>query len=239
MKRVAIMLVSLVVMCTAGASAWAMSLPETAQAMGRELDYQLAVRLGASETPLQGQTLIMTVPADLNALDVTTPLSRQLAEDLAAWFVQAGYRVQEIRKGRDISMAPGVGETLLTRQTGQLDQSHVDSAIIAVGTYVSTRTNVRFNIRLIHATSNEVLAMCSRSISVSGEIHDLMVEPGAPTASATPGVSTTLVSAYGGGYADPYQVYQANREIRARNAYPVSQALPPPSVPVYIPPVNR
>ncbi len=71
--------------------------PQAASAMGRQIDRQIAERLGQPEPPAVGVSLAVTVPVDVNDLDASNPLARQMAEELTRWFVQAGYHVQEIR----------------------------------------------------------------------------------------------------------------------------------------------
>ncbi|MCL2001272.1 MAG: FlgO family outer membrane protein, partial [Planctomycetes bacterium] len=174
MKKICLILFSAMFMFLGNTAVLAVGLPETAAIIGLELDAQLAERLG-EEAPVRGQTIIMTVPADLNNLEVTNPLSRQLAEDLASWFVKAGYSLQEIRKGRDVIFMPQA-ETMLTRKTDQLGERRVQSVLIMAGTYVKTRAHMRFNLRLLHAGTNEVLAMTSRSLSLAPEIVDLLMD---------------------------------------------------------------
>ena len=107
------------------------------------------------------------------ALPISSPLARLFAEELAAWFVQAGYRVQDIRKGKAVLFAPKTGELLLTRDVQLLAENQAPSALILVGTFTETSRNVRFNIKLIHAPDNEVLAMSSRTIPMSPELAEL------------------------------------------------------------------
>ena len=148
--------------------------PQAASAMARQIDRQVAERLGMPFSPAQGVSMAITVPVNVNDLEETNPLARQFAEELARWFVQAGYSVQEIRKGGDVLFDPEIGEILLTRRTTILDQSAIQSATVLVGTYTITPKQVRFNIRLMHSTSRDVLGMATISVPVTGEIRPLL-----------------------------------------------------------------
>ena len=148
--------------------------PQAASAMGRQIDRQIAQRLMQPDTPAVGVSLAVTVPVDVNDLDVSNPLARQMAEEMARWFVQAGYSVQEIRKGRMVLSEPGNGEKLLTRRTNHLAKSNVDSAAIMTGTYTVTNQNVRFNIRVLHTASLEVLGMSTVSVPLTSEVKSLL-----------------------------------------------------------------
>ena len=148
--------------------------PQAASALARHIDRQLAGRLGQPESPARGVSLAITVPVDVTDLEKTNPLAMQMAEELSRWFVQAGYSVQEIRKGSDVLFDPEIGEILLTRRTTVLDRSPIQSAAVLVGTYTITPKNVRYNIKLMHSTSRDLLGMATISVPITGELRPLL-----------------------------------------------------------------
>lgn len=172
------------------------TVPQAASAMGREIDRQIVERLMQPDTPAAGVSLAVTVPVDVNDLDASNPLARQMAEELARWFTQAGYPVQEIRKGRMVLIEPGNGEKLLTRRNNHLAKENVESAAILAGTYTVTSKNVRFNIRVLHTASLEVLGMATVSVPLTSEVKSLLGKNGGGYGSAfagiAPSVGTTL-----------------------------------------------
>lgn len=150
------------------------TLPMAAFKMAEMLDAQLVERLNLLEGPAKGYTLIVTTPVDLNNLEISNPLARQMGEELSLWFVQSGYSVQEIRKGRTVLFEPGQGEMLLTRRNTLLGNENIRSSLIMVTTYSQTLKNIRFNVRLLHAGTNEVLAMSSQTIPLNSEMRMLV-----------------------------------------------------------------
>jgi hypothetical protein len=166
--------------------------PQIVAAMGRQLDRQVAARLHQAESPAQGVSLLMTTPVDLNDLESSNPLARQIQEELASWFTQAGYSVREIRKGADLLFAPDTGELLLTRRSNLLSEEQADGGAIVAGTYTVTPQHVRFNIRLILTGSQEVLAMTSMSVPVTGEVATLLSADGSRRAGAP--IAPTVVT---------------------------------------------
>ena len=148
--------------------------PQAASAMARQIDRQIAYRLLQPETPTTGVSLAVTVPVDVNNLEESNPLARQMAEELARWFVQAGYSVQEIRKGHAVLYEQGTGEMLLTRRTNLLEKHSIKSAAILTGTYTVTNRVVRFNIRVLQTASQEVLGMATISVPLSSELKPLL-----------------------------------------------------------------
>lgn len=153
--------------------------PQAASALARQIDRQIAERLMQADTPAQGVSLAITVPVDVNDLDESSPLARQMAEELTRWFVQAGYHVQEIRKGRMVLIEPGNGEKLLTRRENLLSRKEVASAAIMAGTYSVTSKNVRFNIRILQTATQDVLGMATVSVPITAEVKSLLGSNGA------------------------------------------------------------
>lgn len=182
-------------MLLAAHSAFAATVPQVASAMGREMDRQVVERLGQGESPAQGVSLCITTPVDSNDLDTSNPLARQVQEEVARWFVQAGYEVQEIRKGADVLFEPATGEMLLTRKENMLGTTVVSSTAIVAGTYTVTPKNVRFNIRIVRTADREVIAMSTMTIPIDGEVAALVRSSsgGGPLAGGTP-IEPTVVT---------------------------------------------
>ena len=158
--------------------AFAATIPQAASAMGREMDRQMVERLGQGESPAQGVAMFVTTPVNVNNLEESNPLARQMQEELSRWFVQAGYDVQEIRQGANLLFEPETGELLLTRDNGLLGSEGADGPSVLTGTYVVTGRNVRFNIRLVHLSTRRVLAMSTMTVPINSETASMLVTPG-------------------------------------------------------------
>lgn len=169
------------------------SVPETAVNIASRLDAQLVERLQLVEGPAKGTTLILTTPVDQANLEASSPLARLLAEELAMWFVENGYRVQEIRKTKNILLDPGTGELSLSRDVRFVDNRYQKSAVTLTATYTQTSRNVRFNVRLLHAPTGEVLAMAAGTIAVTAETAELLdATARAEAARVRPSVNTAF-----------------------------------------------
>lgn len=176
-------------------AAAAQSLPQAASQVATSIDKQLAERLGLFETPVKGYSLVITTPVDVNDLEMANPLARQMSEELATWFVQAGYKVQEIRKSRGVMFAPRKGEIMITRKQRLLANENLRTTLMLSGTYTQTPNHVRFNIRLLHAPTNEVLAMSSGTLPLTQELRSLLASGYATNMRMTgysPSVNTSL-----------------------------------------------
>jgi hypothetical protein len=101
-------------------------------------------------------------------------VARQISEEMARWFVQAGYRVKEIRKGRDVHVDAKRGEMVLTRDVGKLLSTNVTTEAVLDGTYVVTPEQVRFSMRLLHVPSNDILAMGTATVPITNDLKPLL-----------------------------------------------------------------
>lgn len=152
------------------------SVPAAAAELGHIMDVQLANYLGQCEYPARGVSLVITTPVDLRTLESASPLARQMSEEMAAWFVGAGYAVQEIRLAKSIMIKPDTGELFLTRDTNLMASHKVTAGAVLAGTYTITSKSVRFNMQLIHSGTNTVLAKGSVTIPVTRELQPLLVD---------------------------------------------------------------
>ena len=150
------------------------TVPRAAQKIADQMDEQLLRRIGDYPEGRGCVLIVSTVAVALNNLNESSPLSRQISEEVMNVLIAKGYRSNELRKGKDIIMLPRQGEMLLTRNLSQLNTRDVTSVAVLVGTYLVTPDNVRFNMRLIHTPSNEVLAMGSATVPVTDEVKDLL-----------------------------------------------------------------
>jgi len=131
-----------------------------------------------------------TVAVDLNNLESTSPVGRQISEEMARWFVQAGYRVKEIRKGRDVYIDPKRGEMVLTRDVRKLLSTNVTTEAVLAGTYVVTPDQVRFSMRLLHVPSNDILGMATATVPITSDLKPLLHDM--KETKVTPSIGTKL-----------------------------------------------
>lgn len=171
MKKYVILLLFLLLLPT---QLMASSLLESACMIGLELDRQMSARFGYTPGHMDGISVIVTTPVEIRTLSDTSQLSRQMQEALTSWLAGSGYNVVEIRKGRDIVMREQQGETILTRNRGQIVQTSPKSSLTMVSTYTVSGKNVYFNVRLMQTNGAEVYAMTSLSLPLNGEIRSLL-----------------------------------------------------------------
>ena len=164
------------------------SVPEAAESIIAQMDPQMLTRLAGVEGTRGDVSIAVTVPVNLTDFEASSPLARQMAEEIASALVNTGYRVQEIRKGREVVFRPD-GEMLLTRKVDQLASTTVNS--VAVLVYTVTSRSVRFNMRLIGTDSNEILSMGTATVPVTEELQPLLADLKGPR-KVTPSVGTRL-----------------------------------------------
>lgn len=154
------------------------TVPGAAGVMTKQLDGQLMRRIATSAYGRDSVSIAITVPVSLSNLGRSSPLARQMAEEVTTLLVDLGYTVEDMRKGRDIIVEPRTGEMLLTRDLARLASRDVTSTAVLTGTYTITADAVRFNMRLLHTPSNQVLATATATVPVTPELFPLLADRG-------------------------------------------------------------
>lgn len=164
---------------------------DVAMAMVADLDHQLVPRLGmyTAQNSRGLYWVVVTTPANLGHLQTASPLARLFGQELASSFVGYGYNVQEIRRASDIIFSRGQGEFTLTRNAHALANSRAMATLIVAGTYTVTPAGVRYNIEVVDARNNNVVAMTSRTVPMNATVAALSRDDG--LAMVAPTVSTT------------------------------------------------
>ncbi len=165
--------------------------PRAADEAVKELDKQLLHLLGYHYKP-SDLRIAFTVSANVDDLTKTNGLARQMSEEIARGLKQKGYRILEIRKGSAVVITPEVGELFLTRQREDLSKQSIASELIMAGTYTISKKGIRFNIRLLHTDSTEVIAMATTTVPMYPEIKPLLLENGIIIPPLGPTVGTKL-----------------------------------------------
>ena len=179
------------------------NVPRAADSIAKQMDEQLMMRyagddpgMTSSERKSLARARIMilgTTPANINNLEESSPLARQMTEEVARWLVNKGYRFQEIRRGSVIRFDQRRGEFYLTRDVRTLAATSGTGQAVLAGTYVVSREQVRFSMRLIHTTSGEVLAMGTATVPITDDMRNLVRDRGPGAGDGlTPTVRTRL-----------------------------------------------
>lgn len=162
------------------------NVPTIAGRLAAELDAQVSQLLGQTEPGYRNLRIIVTTPANLNNLEDANTLSRQMSEELAYQLVNAGYQVQEIRRGAVLLFDPEHGEFLLTRKRDLLAEAEASAGAVLTGTYTVTPRAVRFNIRLLELATGETLAMSNATVPLTGELRALVADNGSGVTNGMP-----------------------------------------------------
>lgn len=166
--------------------------PACAQNIVESMDKQLLVLLG-EQYSRKDLRIVLTVPVSVNDFDKSNALARQVAEEISNELKTKGYRVLEIRRGKSIKITPKEGEFLLSRHKSKLLNAPVSAELIMTGTYTVTDKSVRYNCRLLHAGSHEIIASGNGTVPIYAEIYPLLEEnPKDAQSNLLPSVKTKL-----------------------------------------------
>lgn len=193
-----LLLAALLIPLTAAAG----NVPDAGISIAKQLDSQLMMRFASKdentkrkdrEALARSRIMIMgTTPVNINNLEETLPLARQMTEEISRWLINRGYRFQELRKGKYLRFDRLAGEFLLTRDVDKLVTTSATSQAILAGTYIVSAKQVRFSMRLIHTNSNEVLAMGTATVPVTDDLLPLLDDRKSGSESLVPTVRTRL-----------------------------------------------
>ena len=101
--------------------------------------------------------LIMATVVNIDALEQTTTLGRLVSEEISTRLSQGGLNMLEMKLRNSVYMKRNQGELMLTREIGDVAQTHHAQAIV-VGSYAETSDMVFINIKVIQPNTNFVLA---------------------------------------------------------------------------------
>lgn len=130
-----------------------------------------------SGTAVQGERIILTSMVSLDDLYETSAFGRTMTESLSTTLFKYGFRVAEIRKAPSVFVRSQEGELVLSRDVALLAGSQAVHGIIS-GTYSLTPTTVIINVRLLDATSQEVLSVAGMELQRTRSVNYLLTERG-------------------------------------------------------------
>jgi len=108
---------------------------------------------------LKNQEIGVLTFANLNNLEEAEPLGRRLQEKLAHALFELGFRIVEIRVGKDIRFRPLVGELNLTRVKELLNDSEFAGLkLLVMGTYIDAGDYIYVNGRIVELETAQVKA---------------------------------------------------------------------------------
>lgn len=108
---------------------------------------------------LKNQEIGVLTFANLNNLEEAEPLGRRLQEKLSHALFELGFRIVEIRVGKDIRFRPLVGELNLTRVKELLNDSEFAGLkLLVMGTYIDAGDYIYVNGRIVELETAQVKA---------------------------------------------------------------------------------
>ena len=122
---------------------------------------------------MHGERIILTSIVNLDDLYETSAFGRTLTESLSTTLFKYGFHVAEVRKAPSVFIRSKEGELVLSRDITLLAENQAVHGIIS-GTYSLTPTTVILNVRLLDATSQEVLSVAGMELQRTRNINYLL-----------------------------------------------------------------
>lgn len=124
--------------------------------------------------PLQpGARLLVATLVSVDRLDTSSRFGRVSSEQIAGRLVQRGVPVVEVRLREALSLQPGEGELLLSRQLREVSQAQ-QASMALVGTYAASSQQVYVSLKLVQPQGNVVVAAQDYAVPMTAEIRGLL-----------------------------------------------------------------
>lgn len=107
--------------------------------------------------------ILVTTFVDNNDLEKTGQFGRMLQEHIATRLVQLGYPVRENRIAQTVTIAPGKGETILSRDLSKL-QPDLNAQAIVVGTLSRSGRYIYIASRVVNPVSGNIVASVDKRL---------------------------------------------------------------------------
>jgi TolB-like protein len=162
MKPINLLISCLAVMLVAACGSPNPELTKSPKTPGTELivsNYQAMDQLlQKNQTSLNpAKPVLVTSLADINNLELSSPLGRVSSEQLASRLVGSGYAVVEVNMGNRLRINRGTGQLILSRDVRELSRERGAQAVVA-GTFTVSHDDVFVNLKLLRAEDGRVLA---------------------------------------------------------------------------------
>jgi TolB-like protein len=123
---------------------------------------------------LADKPLIMATVVNIDALEQTTTLGRLVSEQVSSRLSQGKLNMLEMKLRNNLYLKRGQGEMMLTREIGQVAQTH-DAQAVVVGSYAETSDMVFVNIKVIQPNTNFVLAAHDYALAKEGIVRSMLM----------------------------------------------------------------
>jgi TolB-like protein len=124
---------------------------------------------------LADKPLIMATVVNIDALEQTTTLGRLVSEQVSSRLSQGKLNMLEMKLRNNLYLKRGQGEMMLTREIGQVAQTH-DAQAVVVGSYAETSDMVFVNIKVIQPNTNFVLAAHDYALAKEGIVRSMLMQ---------------------------------------------------------------
>ncbi len=141
------------------------------QANYQATDAMLASMSKDRTLPVDATMLVATV-VELDTLNESSALGRNISEQVQARLTQRGYAVVEAKLRGQMLMNKVQGELMLSRELRDLQKSHSAEAVV-VGTYTLARNYVYVNLKMI-GPNNVALAAHNYALPLDRNVRAML-----------------------------------------------------------------
>lgn len=119
------------------------------------------------------EPILVATLVSVDELETASRLGRSVSEQVAARLTQLGYKVVEVKLRGTLFVKRAEGELLLSREIAQISESYRAPAVV-VGTYAPATNFVHINLKVVSASTQQVLAATDYGLPLDDNTKTLL-----------------------------------------------------------------
>ncbi len=150
--------------------------PEPKQAIKYDMidaNHKAAQKLLTDANVSKGTSIIMATVVNIDDIEKSSTLGRQISEHVASYCVQSGMNVVEMKFRENIYIKQNEGELMLTREIGKLARSHSANAVI-VGTYAVADSVIYVTLKMVDPNTNVVMSAADYTLPLNYDTTEML-----------------------------------------------------------------
>lgn len=138
-----------------------------------EANHQAAKKLLDDANLSLGTSVMMTTVVNIDEIEKSSTLGRQISEHVASYCVQRGMSVTEMKIRDNIYIKQNEGELMLTREISKLAKVHSATAII-IGTYAISDSAIYVTLKMVDPNTNIVMAASDYALPLNHDTTEML-----------------------------------------------------------------
>lgn len=138
-----------------------------------DANHKAAKKLLSDANVSAGTSIIMATVVNIDEIEKSSTLGRQISEHVASQCVESGMSVVEMKFRENIYIKQNEGELMLTREIGKLARTHSANAVI-VGTYAVADSVIYVTLKMVDPNTNMVMSAADYTLPLNYDMTEML-----------------------------------------------------------------